>query len=44
MIQYNDKYILVLYVFNSIDTYLRPVVSCRLYTTIIRQKKDDCRI
>ena len=44
MVQYNDKYILVLYVFKCIDTYLRPVVSYRLYTTIIRQKKDDCRI
>ena len=25
------------------DAYLQPVVSCRLYTTIIRQKKKDFR-
>ena len=27
--------------FNSIDAYLRPLVSCRLYTAVIRQKKKD---
>ena len=30
------------------EAYLRPLVSCRLYAIIIRQKKfflpDDCRI
>ena len=25
--------------FNSIEAYLRLLVSCRLYTTIIRQRK-----
>ena len=28
-----------IYISNSIDAYFRPLVSCRLYTTIIRQKK-----
>ena len=32
------KYTLVLYILYSMDACLRPLVSCRLYTTIIRQK------
>ena len=30
-----------LYAFNSIDAYLQPLVSCRIYTTIIRLRKKD---
>ena len=30
-----------IYIFNCMDAYLRPPVSYRLYTTIIRQKNKD---
>ena len=33
---------------NNMEVYLRPLVSCRLYMAIIKQKKDfqpdDCRV
>ena len=36
----DNKYILVfIYIFNSMVDYLRLLVSCRLYSTIIWQKK-----
>ena len=33
--------ILVMYIYNSIDAFMRPPVSCLLHTAIIRQKKKD---
>ena len=39
-----NKYIFVfIYTFNSMEAYLRLLVSCRLHTTIISQKKKDFR-
>ena len=29
----------LLYIFNSMDAYPQPLVSCRVYTTIIRRRK-----
>ena len=37
-----NEYILVfIYIFDNMEAYLRPLVLCPLYRTIIRQRKKD---